>query len=331
MPCCETAAGRRIYTLGLRLFPGFRGNAFVVDDGSRPFLVDCGSGQEMSNADLDRGLERLAAEHGITIGYSDLDTILVTHGHIDHFGGLGHLRERTEAPIVMHLLDRRVPSRYGSRLMEASAAVRSFLEKAGIREQRQRQYLDLYLGMKRLFHEVPVDVGVEEGEALDGRVALHHTPGHCPGHLCVQVDDVLLTGDHLLASISPHIHPESITLQNGLDHYLQSLDRVSAVDGIRVGLGGHGGPIADIYGRAREIRAEHELRLERILELTAEPRTLFELSKAVFGPVRSYHAFLALLETGALVEYLDERGYLAATNLDRLAETDATGLLYRRT
>lgn len=325
-----TKDGRTIYQLKLNVFPGFSGNAYVIDDGSSPVLVDCGSGQESSDRDLDRCFEIMRSEHGSKIDYEDLSAILITHGHIDHFGGLGHLRERARAPIMIHVLDRRVLTGYEERLAVASFEVKQFLASSGIRPERQDQYLELYLSMKQFFRSVPVEETFEEGEVLGGSLVLHHTPGHCPGHVCVEIGDVLLTGDHLLANISPHIWPERITLHNGLDHYLTSLGKIEAMARVGIGLGGHGGAIADVRKRADEIRREHQKRLGQILELTAEPRTLFELSKEIFGEVRSYHSFLALLETGALVEYLDQRGELTVANFDDIENGRSPAYEFRR-
>ena len=55
-------------------------------------------------------------------------------------------------------------------------------------------------------------------------------------HLCLQVDDVLLTADHILSYTTPHQAPESITNNMGLGHYLASLDKIAALDGIETAI-----------------------------------------------------------------------------------------------
>ena len=96
-------------------------------------------------------------------------------------------------------------------------------------------------------------------------------PGHCPGQVCLRLGDVLLAADHVLSRITPHQAPESITLNMGLGHYFTSLDKVAKLDGMRLALGGHENPIEDLPKRVGQIRAAHERRLERVLELCAEP------------------------------------------------------------
>jgi glyoxylase-like metal-dependent hydrolase (beta-lactamase superfamily II) len=103
---------------------------------------------------------------------------------------------------------------------------------------------------------------MDEGEAVAG-IDVIHVPGHCPGQVCLRVDDILLTADHILSRITPHQAPESITLNTGLGHYLQSLHKIGRLDGVRLGLGGHELPIADIYQRINDIQAFHEMRLDK--------------------------------------------------------------------
>ncbi len=143
-------------------------------------------------------------------------------------------------------------------------------------------------------------------------------PGHCPGQVCLRFGEVLLTADHLLQKISPHLWPESITQNTGLGHYLDSLEKIKRVEGVALGLGGHQGPIPDLGRRAAATRLLHEGRLERILEFCSEPRALSEISLEIFGTVTSYHVLLALLETGALVEHLHQRSVLVAANLEEI-------------
>ena len=96
------------------------------------------------------------------------------------------------------------------------------------------------------------------------------SPQHFPDW--TQIDDVLLSADHVLPNTSPHMAPESITLSTGLSHYLASLAKIAEVPDIRLALGGHEGPITDLYGRVAQIQASHKRKLERVLSACAEPR-----------------------------------------------------------
>ena len=138
-----------------------------------------------------------------------------------------------------------------------------------------------------------------------------------PSSTCLQIDDILLTADHVLNSTTPHQVPESITLNTGLGHYLSSLDKISRLDPFRIGLGGHEEPIEDIRQRITDIKNFHEMRLDKVRKICqGEPKNVQEISKHLFGPREGYHVWLALEEAGAHVEYLYLRGEIIATNVD---------------
>ena len=59
----------------------------------------------------------------------------------------------------------------------------------------------------------------------------------------------------------------------------------------------------------------HHQRLDKVLDLLDEPRTIAEVSLGLFGEVHGYNVLLALEETGADVEYLYSRGRLGIANL----------------
>ncbi|MEM9553966.1 MAG: MBL fold metallo-hydrolase [Acidobacteriota bacterium] len=329
----DTGDGRRVYRLPLEVFPHFWGNAYLVTGGERPLLVDCGSGTGTSRRDLEAGLATVAERFDESVAWNDLGAVVLTHGHIDHFGGLKHLRAQTDAPIGIHVLDRRVVDGYRVRVAVASRHLELFFRSAGVEGERLARYMASYRQTKALFDDpgehALIDWVFDEGPIHDGVEAIH-VPGHCPGMVCLRLGDVLLTADQVLPRITPHLSPESITRHMGLAHYLASLDRIEALEGVRLGLGGHGGPIDDVSGRCRAIRRHCLERTERVLELCTTPRSILELSRELFGRVRSYHVLLAILETGTYVEYLDQRGALRADNVDALEAGDST-ILYRST
>ncbi len=326
----ETAAARRIYSLPVQAFSNLRANVYVISDGEKRILVDCGSGMEQSNQDLLRGFAAIGETYGEAITLADIDQIVLTHGHIDHFGGLPFVRQFTTAPVGIHILDVRVISNHEERMIVAARHLENYLIEAGVSDQYRVNLMQMYTFAKTFYHSVPVDFLLDEEEQLNGDIQVYHVPGHCPGMVCLQVDDILLTADHILSKTTPHQAPERITHNMGLGHYLAALKKIEQLDGIRLGLGGHEKPMDDVRGRIQAIRASHQDRLNKVMDICREPKTIADISKELFGQVSSYHVLLALEEAGAHVEYLYQRGELQADNIGAIERHETPVICYRQ-
>ncbi len=326
----ETSAGRKIYTFSVQAFPGLRTNIYLINDDDSLILVDTGSGMEQSNEELVAGITTVSEKYDKTISLQNLTHILITHGHIDHFGGLPFVRQFSGAPIGVHVLDRRVLSNHGERVIFASRRLDTFLAGAGVPETRRQGLMNVYLFAKNVYKSAPVQFLLEEGVPAVNGIDVYHVPGHCPGQVCLQVDDVLLTADHILSRTTPHQAPESITNNMGLGHYLDSLRKINKLEGIRLALGGHEEPMEDVNGRITDIIQFHQNRLDKILTICRKPQSIAAISKELFGKVDGYHVLLALEEAGAHAEYLYQRGELIAANLDEIEQTSHPVVQYQR-
>lgn len=327
----DSGSGARIYRITCEAFPGFAVHIYLVLEAGPPTIIDAGSGFGEANQQLLAGLERVRTEFGESIALADIKRIIITHGHIDHFGGLAFLHERApQAEIAIHELDARILTAFEERVAVAKKAIRVFLQEAGVQPELLAGFLDVYGFSKKNVRSLPVARTLVDNQQLDG---LHfiHTPGHCPGQVCIAVGDVLLTADHILPEISPHQAPESIMPYTGLGHYLESLDKVGRTGGFDLALGGHQGPIADLYKRIADIRAGHRRKLEKILTLigeSPEPLTMNEISKQLYTHVRGFHVLLALEEVAAHVEYLYQHGKLTIANLDEYQREENPPIRY---
>jgi glyoxylase-like metal-dependent hydrolase (beta-lactamase superfamily II) len=222
-----------------------------------------------------------------------------------------------QAEIAIHQLDARILTAFEERVAVAKKGLRQFLEQAGVGESMLQGFLDVYGYSKQNMRSLPVSHTLSDHQQWDG-MRFIHTPGHCPGQVCIAIGDVMLSADHVLPEISPHQAPESIMPYTGLGHYLDSLYKVSQVEGIRLTLGGHQGPMNDLYRRASDIRASHERKLEKILGIirqSPEPMTVNEVSQQLYVHVKGFHVLLAIEEVAAHVEYLYQHNRLAIANL----------------
>jgi len=236
---------------------------------------------------------------------------------MDHFGSLSFFREHSGARVGVHELDSRQIINFEETILVVAREVRLFLKTVGISEKVQNSLMEMYKTFKTMLKSVHLDFYLQEDEEpVNGVFRIPHAPGHCPGHVCIQVDDVLFTGDHLLSDITPHQSPEAIVRYTGLGHYLASLKKIKAIPGLATAFGGHQRVMEDPYGRIEEIEAFHEVRLNKVLEACAQPRSIKEISTHLFEPVSGYTVLLALEEAAAHVEYLYQRGRLAIHNLE---------------
>ena len=267
----ELGDGIRRVTLPLPTRPGHV-HAYLLPGEDGWTLVDTGVGlpeaKETWAAELEQAGGRVA-------------TVFVTHFHPDHVGAAADLHELTGAPVVQGTLDyaqcelvwgnpawsdrlldwfrlHGAPDAVTAELVGQSSVYRPF-----IRYQRD-------------------PILVEAGEQVDGW-ELVAAPGHADGQLCLLRDGVLVAADHLLGRITPTVGLWPASRSDPLGDYLGALDRTIEL-APRIALPGHGEPIEDPVGRARELQEHHRVRLEEAAAaLTTEPQTGYELSFALFG------------------------------------------------
>jgi glyoxylase-like metal-dependent hydrolase (beta-lactamase superfamily II) len=332
----DTSEGHQIFRIAQEVFPGFWGYSYLVHLSEaisryKWILIDTGSGFGLSNAHLEQGITEASESVGKKIGFQDLDFILITHGHIDHMGGLQFLRERTGARLGVHELDRRILTNYEERLSIIGRRLGDYLIESGAPDEQREEYLAMYRMTKGLFRSVEVDFTFEEAGMQVGPFSLLHVPGHSAGHVVIRLEDVLFSGDHILNDTSPHQAPERLSLSTGLDHYLHSLHDLEIwADDVRLTLGGHKAPIHNLKERINQIRSMHISRLDTVKNMLETPHTVYEVSKILFGDAKGYHQLLAVEEAGAHVEYLYQRGLIEIANLADLENVEyPTPVLYR--
>lgn len=236
---------------------------FVDDAGV--VVVDPGWDTDAGRATVLAGLAAAGA------GPGDVSGVVVTHMHPDHHGLSGWLRETSGAWIAMHPAERdTLPARVWSVSAETAAVDREWLRAAGVPEV---ELADLAVDPDRmapLLAMAEPDRLVGDGETLPvpGRtVRAVWTPGHTPGHLCLHDPEagVLLTGDHLLPRISPHIGVHDPHEADPLSDYLHSLEQIAAYAGCEA-LPAHEYRFRQLDARARYLIGHHRERCDEIVK-----------------------------------------------------------------
>jgi glyoxylase-like metal-dependent hydrolase (beta-lactamase superfamily II) len=173
---------------------------------------------------------------------------------------------------------------------------------------------------KRVFPTPSPSVRLDDAETIElgGRdwIAMH-TPGHTPDHLCLLEPDggVLLSGDHVLPTITPHISGVDAG-PDPLSSFEASLEKVAAVPGVCHVLPAHGHPFTDLAGRVDDIRRHHDERLERLRGFIDElgSATVVELSQRLFR--QQVWGSMAESETYAHLEHLRLAGEAERREVD---------------
>lgn len=305
----ETSSGAQIHRIPLEVFPNFWGYIYLVEKDDYQVLIDCGSGTETSHANILNGLQQAGHQP------KDLSHILLTHAHIDHYGGLAQLKPMTPAKIGVHELDVQTVSYHESRLALIGRRLASFLAAAGLAEETREQLLSIYRFTKSIYQSVPVDFTYEAVDMRLGPFEMIHLPGHCPGHVAIRLDDVVFCGDMVLEGVTPHLAPEEINPYSGLDHYLESLHLFQRwAKDVHLIFNGHDGVITNLPERIAATHQNIVRRISAAIAALSEPMTIAQICTAVYGESSGYNTLLMSEKTGAYVEYLYEHGMIEITN-----------------
>ena len=304
-----------MYRLPVEAFPHFWAYVYVVQKDDYCILIDSGSGTDSSHENLLDGLKQAG------LSPSDLTHVLLTHAHIDHYGGLSKLRPLTAARIGVHELDFQTVAYHDARLALIGRRLASFLTETGLAEETREQILSLYRFSKAIYRSTPVDFTYASIGMQLGPLTFIHLPGHCPGHVAIRLDDVVFCGDMVVEGVTPHLAPESINPYGGLDHYLESLSRLQQwAKDARLIFNGHNDVITDLPGHIESTKQNILRRMGKAVQALTEPLTVNEVCTVVYGEMHGYNQMLVIEKTGAYLEYLYEHGMIEIVNASELEQ-----------
>lgn len=253
--------------------------------------------------------------------FSDIERIVITHGHIDHYGAAAIVRQRggKDIPVFAHRED--APSIRQEEVIPWEQ-VNRFYKMTGVPFRYRRAIASMRKRFRTLAARCDVDRYLEEGmEIALGQYTgtVMETPGHSKGAVCIYVDTLkaLFSGDHLLAHITPNafvmMERGSVApLRLSQEEFFSSLDRIEALNPAVV-YPGHGGEIRDPGAVIRMYRNNFNDRQKKILGiLGSRSMTPFKIGKKLFPDFRGKQLmrelFLIISEVYSHLQVLEKRG-----------------------
>lgn len=264
-------------------WPGVpHGNAWAAQHGAKLVLFDTGVGGPGRLRMLDIAL----AQSGF--GVEDVELVVCTHAHSDHYGLAASICEATGCELWMH------PRWEHIRLQadDPEAALERRLE-VGRMSGVPIRALDRYKQERTDKSEDEIDAirapdrelvpGVEV-ETDIGTWQVYETPGHAPSHVCLHQPErkLLISGDHLLGRTV--VFFDYGHTPDPFGEYLRSLEVVEPLE-VDLCLPGHGKPFRDPEAKIADVRAYTGRLLDQVraqLADGAQP-TAFEVVEGIIG------------------------------------------------
>ena len=298
----------KIYKIELPIpFPLKSMNVYFIDDSPRT-LVDAGIKTEASFETLKKGLETIG------VGLNSIERILITHGHIDHYGQAKRLSSLSGAPIYIHSKE------YGRirSFIHSLGFIKSILLRNGAPETLVNEATHYMESAQIMADSLDEAFFLDDGDSILFKSMSWktiHCPGHSPGLICFHWPEkkILFTGDHLLKEITPNPIlnvPEYRPpfRYPSLKDYLNSLEKIERLD-LSLLLPAHGEEIHDVKALIQKIFTHHKERMDRILfSLSKKEKTPFQIAMDLFPGVPPFEVFLGISEAVGHLEILKEKG-----------------------
>lgn len=252
----------------------------------------------------------------------DLRRIIITHGHVDHFGLAGELAVESGAEIFIHPHDT-AKVRPGYNFMQEKLPL---LREAGVPEEGLRELDEWSKNAEELLDPLDEIHPLREGEEIpfdSFSLKVLHCPGHSQGHICLyhQGRGEIFAGDHILNHITPNpaIEPSPEAPDHrsqSLIQYLDSLKKIERLNPSRI-FPAHGPVIDAPLKRIAEIYRHHARRKEKIHRvLNGQDATAYDLGCKLFGPPTEMDIFLIVSEILGHLDLLLQEKEVAAQTRD---------------
>lgn len=256
-------------------------------------LIDSGLDTADNRTYMRRTLKEI---DGLNIEY-----ILLTHGHLDHFGLAGYLQRETGAEILVHELDANALKDYTKAISWYDEVYESAVEGGYEPQDLEKIKRKLLIAIEMMrgpdsfksFREIKLDLG---GYILRSM----NLPGHTPGSVGYTIGESIFSGDVAI---------EGSTVIGEFRQEMNSLQKLKSFKNIFTGHRKTPLTVADI----ESLEAHFLNRLEEVLRTVGSGMRLREIVGSIYGemPEESFiRNIIPIRQTLSYLKYLEEEGYV---------------------
>jgi glyoxylase-like metal-dependent hydrolase (beta-lactamase superfamily II) len=247
-------------------------------------LIDTGMSQ--TSGILKKALD----EHGLAFG--DIDKIIVTHGHPDHYGAAKKIVKAGKAKVAAHIEDI-ISIEKGMDVF--TKRYRKFLKMMGIPISTGILLGLLFVVFRHMADNCHVDIVLREGDEIKAgnyRAKIIGTPGHSKGSVCVFLENerVLFSGDTIIEHITPNAfiimdENEILPVRSSQDEFYSSLSKIKKLSPSMI-YSAHGKAVSDIDQIIEVYEKSFVERQEKVLSLVSSgEKSVYRIARLLFPEI----------------------------------------------
>lgn len=295
-------------------------NCYLID-ADEVTLVDAGVASEEATNVFYRRLE--AAGYSV----SEIDRLLLTHPHVDHFGLAAQIKDESGAQVYAHADATGTLSAFEDRMEREREYLLPILRSMGVPDEVADSMVSAPAAADDdLWEPVETDIAVTEGDTIDIGLELTvvETPGHCTPSISFvdETSNRAWVGDHILEEFIPlpllMLDPSTDESRTrSLPDYLEGLAEMKRFD-LDIAYSGHGDPVTDVDARINEVIDQCQTSAEEAAEIVRSkgPLTAYQVQQNRY-PNRPPEQTPGLLSTTiGHLDILEKEGRVEVTERD---------------